>query len=81
LVYINCETLKKEYIKWADYVMTGSIVGQKQSTKKVLDLVHKISNTIIAGGSLFITGYEEFSDIDTIYLVIQKYCLITVHIF
>jgi len=68
LVDMNCEALKEENIKWADYVMIGSIVGQKQSTKKVLDLVHKIGKTVIAGGSLFTTCYDEFSGIDTVVL-------------
>ncbi len=68
LTDMNCETLKEEHIKWADYVLISSIVGQKQSTKKVVNKVHEIGKTIIAGGSLFTTQWEEFSNIDTIVL-------------
>ena len=68
LIDMNCETLKEEHIKWADYVLISSIVGQKQSTKKVVNKVQEIGKTVIAGGSLFTTGWEEFSNIDTLVL-------------
>jgi len=68
LIDMNCETLKEEHIKWADYVLISSIVGQKHSTRKVVNKVHEIGRTVIAGGSLFTTGWEEFSNIDTIVL-------------
>jgi radical SAM superfamily enzyme YgiQ (UPF0313 family) len=66
LINMNCETLKEKHIKWADYVFISSIVGQKHSTKEVIDRVHKIGKTIVAGGSLFTTAWEEFPNIDTI---------------
>lgn len=68
LIDMNCETLKEEHIKWADYVLISSIMGQKQSTKKVVNQIHELGKTVIAGGSLFTTSWEEFSDIDTIIL-------------
>ncbi|MCJ7666466.1 MAG: B12-binding domain-containing radical SAM protein, partial [Actinobacteria bacterium] len=69
LIDMNCgETLEEEHIQWADYVFISSIVGQRQSTKKVVDRVHEIGGTIIAGGSIFTTLLEEFSNIDTIVL-------------
>jgi radical SAM superfamily enzyme YgiQ (UPF0313 family) len=63
LIDMNCEALKEEHIKWADYVLIGSIVGQKQSTKKVAEMVQKMGKTVIAGGSLFSTCHEEFLNI------------------
>ncbi len=34
LIDMNCgESLKDEHIEWADYVLIGSIIGQRQSTK------------------------------------------------
>ena len=33
LIDMNCQILKEEHIKWADYVLVSSIVGQKRSTK------------------------------------------------
>ena len=68
LIDMNCETLKEKHVKWADYVLISSIIGQKHSTKEVVDKVQKIGKTVIAGGSLFTTGWEEFSNIDTIVL-------------
>jgi radical SAM superfamily enzyme YgiQ (UPF0313 family) len=68
LIDMNCEHLKDEHISGADYIMISSIVGQKKSTRKIVDRVHKLGKKIIAGGSLFTTGWKEFSDIDTIVL-------------
>lgn len=68
LIDMNCMVLKEEHIKWADYVLISSIVGQKQSTRKVVKVVHEIGKTVIAGGSLFTTCSGEFTDIDTIVL-------------
>ncbi len=69
LIDMNCgEDLKDEHIEWADYVLIGSIIGQRQSTKIVVNKVQEIGKTVIAGGSLFTTCYEEFSHIDTIVL-------------
>jgi len=69
LIDMNCgDTLKEEHIKWADYVLIGSIIGQRQSTKMVVNKVQEIGKTVIAGGSLFTTCCEEFSHIDTIVL-------------
>ncbi len=68
LVDMNCEILKEEHIKWADYVLISAIVGQKRSTKKLVNKVQQIGKTVIAGGSLFTTGWEEFSNIDTMVL-------------
>jgi radical SAM superfamily enzyme YgiQ (UPF0313 family) len=68
LIDMNCEILKEKDIRWADYVLISSIIGQKHSTKEVVDKVQKIGKTTIAGGSLFTTDWEEFSNIDTIVL-------------
>jgi radical SAM superfamily enzyme YgiQ (UPF0313 family) len=68
VIDMNCQVLKEEHIKWADYVFISSIIGQKQSTKKMVNLLHKAGKIVIAGGSLFTTGWEEFSDVDTLVL-------------
>jgi len=69
LIDMNCgDALKEEHIQWADYVMISSIVGQRQSTKKIVNKVKEIGKTIIAGGTLFSTVLEEFSNIDTVVL-------------
>ncbi|MFO7929449.1 MAG: radical SAM protein [Candidatus Humimicrobiaceae bacterium] len=68
VIDVNCRKLEEEHIKWADYVLISSIVGQKQSTKKILDKVQEIGKPVIAGGSLFTTGWQEFSNADAIVL-------------
>jgi len=68
IIDMNCEILKEEHINWADYVMIGSIVGQKLSTKNVVEIVHRAGKIVIAGGSLFTTCSEEFPEIDTLVL-------------
>ena len=68
LIDMNCKNLKEEHIDWADYVFISAIVGQKESTKKVIDLVQNKGKSVIAGGSLFTTCLEEFSNADTIIL-------------
>jgi radical SAM superfamily enzyme YgiQ (UPF0313 family) len=68
LIDMNCQPLKDEHIKWADYALVSAIVGQKQSTVSVVDRIQKIGKTVIAGGSLFTTGHEEYSQVDTLVL-------------
>ncbi len=68
LIDMNCQTLKKEHIIWSDYVMISSIIGQKHSAREVINRTHELGKYIIAGGSLFTTSFEEFSDIDTLVL-------------
>jgi len=68
LIDLNCEKLKDEHIRWADYVFISAIIGQKESTKKLISAIHKLGKIIIAGGSIFTTGWEEFSDVDSIAL-------------
>ncbi|MDD3777365.1 MAG: radical SAM protein [Actinomycetota bacterium] len=68
VIDMNCSMLKDEHIKWADHIMISSIIGQKVSTHYLIDKIHKMGKKVIAGGSLFTTGWEEFSDADTIVL-------------
>ncbi|MBN1298793.1 MAG: DUF4070 domain-containing protein [Actinobacteria bacterium] len=68
LIDMNCQSLKKEHINWADYVMISSIIGQKQCTVELVRRIQESGKHIIAGGSLFTTGSEEFLDIDTLVL-------------
>ncbi|MBN2073071.1 MAG: B12-binding domain-containing radical SAM protein [Actinobacteria bacterium] len=64
LVDMNCENLKDEHIKWADYVMISAMIVQKDSTRKVISRAKDLGRPVIAGGPLFTTGHEEFPEID-----------------
>ncbi|MGM0366292.1 MAG: B12-binding domain-containing radical SAM protein [Actinomycetota bacterium] len=68
LVDLNCEALKDEHVEWADYLFISAIVGQKESTKDLIDMAKKLDKPVVAGGSLFTTGWEEFKDVDTMVL-------------
>lgn len=62
LVDLNCEKLNEDNIRWADYIFISAIVGQKNSTKKVIDIAKKIGKPVVGGGPLFTTGWEEFAE-------------------
>ncbi len=68
LVDMNCEMLKDEQIKWADYVFISAMIVQKDSSKRVISRVKKLGRPIVAGGPLFTTGHEEFSEVDHLVL-------------
>ena len=68
LIDLNCEKLKDEHIKWADYVFLSAIVGQKESTKEIINIVQKMGKIVVAGGSLFTTCWEEFANAETLVL-------------
>jgi radical SAM superfamily enzyme YgiQ (UPF0313 family) len=60
LIDLNCEKLKEEHILWADYIFISSIVGQKISTKAVMEQAKRYNRPVVAGGPLLTTGWEEF---------------------
>jgi len=68
LIDLNCEILKDEHVEWADYIFISAIVGQKESTKDLIDMAKKLEKPVVAGGSLFTTGWEEFKHVDTMVL-------------
>jgi radical SAM superfamily enzyme YgiQ (UPF0313 family) len=68
LIDLNCEKLKDEHIKWADYIFISSIIGQKESAKRIINLVKKMGKPVVAGGSLFTIGWEEFPNVDVFVL-------------
>lgn len=64
LIDMNVEKLKDEDIKKADYVFISAMIIQKESAVKAIVQIKKIGKPIVAGGPLFTTGWEEFSQID-----------------
>ncbi len=64
LVDMNVEDLKDEQIKWADVVLMGAMVVQKESVREVVARSKAANKTIIAGGPLFASLWREFPDID-----------------
>ena len=68
LVDMNTDTLKGEHIKWADYIFISAMLVQKEETRKVIDLAKRAGKKVVAGGPLFTTGWEDFKDVDHIFL-------------
>ena len=68
LIDMNCEILKDEDIKWADYVFISAMLVQKESSKRLINKVKKFGKPIVAGGPLFTTGYEDFPEVDHLIL-------------
>ena len=66
LIDMNCEALLDDHIMWADYVFISAMVGQKKSTREVIDTIQKLGKPIVAGGSLFSTSGKDYSEVETI---------------
>ena len=64
LVDMTTQTLNDKDIQWADYVFISAMSIQRESTKKVIAKCKKLGTKIVAGGSLFTTGYEDFDDVN-----------------
>jgi radical SAM superfamily enzyme YgiQ (UPF0313 family) len=61
LVDMNVENLDQKDILWADLVFISAMVVQRDSAKKVIEMVRKIGKETVAGGPLFTTEPEQFS--------------------
>lgn len=68
LIDMNCEILKDEHIKWADYIFISAMIVQKDSVKRVINKAKSLGKPVVAGGPLFTTGYEEFPEVDHLVL-------------
>ncbi|MCK4585123.1 cobalamin-dependent protein, partial [candidate division WOR-3 bacterium] len=64
LVDMTTATLNDRDIQWADYVFISAMSIQRESVKKVIAKCKRLGTKIVAGGSLFTTGYEDFEDVD-----------------
>lgn len=62
LVDLNIEDLTEKDLQWADYIFISAMVLQKESVKTIINLAKEFKKKIVAGGPLFSTGYEEFSE-------------------
>lgn len=68
LIDMNCDRLKDQDIKWADFVFISAMIVQKKSAEEVITKVKKIGKPIVAGGPLFSTGWEQFTHVDHLVL-------------
>lgn len=63
LVDLNVQRLKDEDLRWADYVLLGAMIVQKDSVREIVARCAALKKTVIAGGPLFTTGHETFPEI------------------
>lgn len=68
LVDMNAQELKDDDLRWADLVFLSAMIVQKESVQEVIKRAKKMGKTIVAGGPLFTTGWEEFSEVDHLVL-------------
>jgi len=68
LVDMTATTLSDSDIEWADYVFISAMSIQKESVKRVIAKCKRLGAKIVAGGSLFTTGYKDFEDVDHLIL-------------
>src|SRR5262249_36510741 len=68
LVDTNVERLRDEDLRWADYVMLSGMIVHKQSAHRILDRCQALGKHVIAGGPLFTTGHESFTNVQTFVL-------------
>ena len=68
VIDMNVEPLKDKYIMWADYVFISAMVVQRDSVKATIARCKALGKKVVAGGPLFSTEYEAFSDVDHLIL-------------
>ena len=68
LVDMNVSRLTDDDINWADYVFISAMVVQRESVKEVLARCQELGVRTVAGGPLFTTDYEEYSEVDHLVL-------------
>jgi len=64
LVDTNVQTLKDADIAWADWVLFSAMVVQRDSTHELIARCKAAGKTILAGGPLFTSEYEDFPLVD-----------------
>jgi radical SAM superfamily enzyme YgiQ (UPF0313 family) len=68
LIDLNVEKLKDEDIIWADYVFISAMILQKESVCNIIEACHLHDRKIVAGGPLFTSRPQLFSEIDHLIL-------------
>lgn len=63
LVDLNVGRLQDGDLRWADYVMLGAMLVQRESVLEVARRCRALGKRVIAGGPLFTTSHESFPEI------------------
>ena len=68
LVDTNIHPLKMKDIEWADYAFISAMVVQQESTRQIIARCKTAGLKIVAGGPLFTTEPEKFTEVDHLIL-------------
>jgi radical SAM superfamily enzyme YgiQ (UPF0313 family) len=64
LVDLNVKPLEETDLQWADTVFISAMAVQRESAQKVISRCKEAGVTIVAGGPLFTSEYEQFEQVD-----------------
>jgi radical SAM superfamily enzyme YgiQ (UPF0313 family) len=62
LIDCNIEKLSEKDIIWADYILTSSMLIQKNSLHEIIKLCNKLNKPVICGGPYPTTSPDDFSE-------------------
>lgn len=68
LVDVNIQPLRTEDLEWADLVFIGGMTVQQESVREILARCRAVGVKVVAGGPLFTSEPEKFSDVDHLIL-------------
>ncbi len=64
LVDLNIQPLKQADLEWADLAFVSAMVVQRPNAKAAIARCKAAGLTVVAGGPLFTTEYEQFENVD-----------------
>ncbi len=62
LVDLNVAKLKDRDLEWADHVFLSAMIVQRTATERVIERCRRAGVSIVAGGPLFSSEYENYRD-------------------
>lgn len=62
LVDVNTRPLLLSDLEWADLVFISAMVVQKESAIEILKKCKEVGKTVVAGGPLFTSGWQDFNN-------------------
>jgi radical SAM superfamily enzyme YgiQ (UPF0313 family) len=64
LVDVNVRPLREKDLAWADVVLIGAMIAQRDSAVQLIARCHAAGKTIVAGGPLFTVEHTQYPDVD-----------------